>query len=73
MTQRAAEAVGKNLTAVSDSSFTDADQISEYAQDAVYTLANAGIINGMGDGTFAPKANATRAQASVIIYTTFVK
>ncbi|MBQ2662689.1 MAG: S-layer homology domain-containing protein, partial [Clostridia bacterium] len=29
--------------------------------------------NGMGDGTFAPQANATRAQAAVIIYNAFVK
>ncbi len=73
MTLRAAQVMNKNLVAATESSFTDADQISDYAQEAVYTLANAGIINGMGDGTFAPIANATRAQAAVIIYSTFVK
>jgi len=26
------------------------------------------VINGMGDGQFGPKENATRAQAAVIIY-----
>ena len=73
MTLKAAQVMNKNLVAATESSFTDADQISDYAQEAVYTLANAGIINGMGDGTFAPIANATRAQAAVIIYSTFVK
>lgn len=48
--------------------FTDEDQISDYAKDAVKTLKSAGIINGMGDGTFNPKGVNTRAQAAVVIY-----
>lgn len=49
-------------------SFADADEVSVYAKDAVSYFSKKGIVNGMGDGTFAPKANATRAQAAVIVY-----
>lgn len=48
-------------------SFTDGDDIADYAQEAVDSLAAAGIINGMGDGTFAPNEPATRAQFTKII------
>lgn len=48
--------------------FSDFDSISEYARTAVESLARAEIINGMGDGRFAPKDNATRAMAAKIIY-----
>ncbi len=68
MTQRAAEAAGRTLPAQVAVSFTDADQISGFAKDAVNALAGAQIINGMGDGNFAPQATANRAQAAVIIY-----
>ncbi len=51
--------------------FTDKDDISPYAEVAIARMNEAGIVNGMGDGTFAPKANATRAQAAKIIYSAF--
>ncbi|MBO5060730.1 MAG: S-layer homology domain-containing protein [Clostridia bacterium] len=47
--------------------FTDKGEISEYAKEAVNALAGCGMINGMDDGSFAPKSNMTRAQAAVII------
>lgn len=47
--------------------FTDKDSISDYAAEAVAQLVRLGIINGMDDNSFAPKENATRAQAAVII------
>ena len=47
--------------------FDDDDQISEYAKEAVGSLAGIGIINGVGDGMFAPLDFATRAEAAVII------
>ena len=49
-------------------SFTDADEISGYAKEAVGTLCGSGILNGMGDGTFAPRGEVTRAQASKVVY-----
>lgn len=48
-------------------SFDDNGDIAGYAKDAVDTLTAAGIINGMGDGTFAPKASVTRAQAAKVV------
>lgn len=48
--------------------FTDNGAIASYAKDAVAALSGAGIVNGMGDGTFAPKATVTRAQAAKVIY-----
>jgi|LSQX01.3.fsa_nt_gb hypothetical protein len=48
--------------------FIDADEISEYAMEAVSNLKNAGVISGMGDGNFAPFNNANRAEASKIIF-----
>ena len=49
--------------------FTDNSHISSYAQNAVTKVQQAGIINGRTDGSFAPKDNATRAEAAQIIYT----
>jgi len=49
-------------------SFTDNDNISDYAKDAVSALSEAGIINGYDDGTFLPKSYATRAEAAQLIF-----
>ncbi len=48
--------------------FTDEALISDYAADSVISLYKTGIINGMGDGSFAPKASLSRAQAAKMIY-----
>lgn len=50
--------------------FTDGSEIAGYARESVDTLQTAGIINGMGDGSFAPKGECSRAQAAVMIYNT---
>lgn len=63
---RVLTAQGK-LLSVSGKSFTDSDDISDYAAEAVNQLSGAEIVNGVGSGAFAPKASATRAEASVII------
>lgn len=47
--------------------FVDADTISSFAQDAVKELYEIGIIAGMPDGTYQPKASSTRAQVAVIV------
>ena len=49
--------------------FLDNDNISSYAKDSVLKVQQAGIINGRTNGNFAPKDNATRAEAAQIIYT----
>ncbi|QGQ94442.1 S-layer homology domain-containing protein [Paenibacillus psychroresistens] len=48
--------------------FTDQSAIATYALQAVTVIQQAGIINGVGNGTFAPRGVATRAQAAVIIW-----
>ncbi|MBP3360922.1 MAG: S-layer homology domain-containing protein [Clostridia bacterium] len=53
--------------------FADSGDISEYAGSAVAYFSRVGIINSMGNGLFAPKANATRAQAAKMIYETVLK
>ncbi len=66
---RAIQTLGKTLPDVQETVlFNDEADISDYASDAVDELQQANIINGMGDGIFAPKANANRAQAAYIIY-----
>lgn len=57
-----------NTPSAEGMSFADDASISGYAKDAVSALSSAGIINGMGDGTFRPTENTTRAQAVVILY-----
>jgi len=51
-----------------DGRFSDSDEISQYAKTAVEALASSGVINGNPDGSFAPKANATRAEAVQMLY-----
>ncbi len=55
------------FTANPKNDFADIEDISDYAKEAVSALAGEGIINGMGDNTFAPKNNATRAEAAKLI------
>jgi len=56
-----------------DGSFSDMNDISAYALEAVFALQNKGIISGVGNGVFAPLENANRAQAATIIYNLFGK
>ena len=51
-----------------ENKFADDGKIAPYAKEAVYALRDAGIINGVSDTEFAPKKNATRAEAAVMLY-----
>ncbi|RKP54470.1 carbohydrate-binding protein [Cohnella endophytica] len=51
--------------------FKDQAQLSAYAKDAVAATHGAGIISGKTDGNFAPKADATRAEAATIVFRLF--
>lgn len=53
--------------------FADAGEISGYALEAVEYFYAEGVIAGMGDGRFAPKDTATRAQAAVMLYNVMTK
>lgn len=48
--------------------FEDSDSVSEYAKSYVAAMSNAGIVNGVGSNTFAPKNTANRASAAKIVY-----
>lgn len=60
--------IGNNAVMGDINVFNDAEDVSDYAIPAVAYLNANGIIYGMTDGNFAPKSNATRAQAAQIIY-----
>jgi hypothetical protein len=49
------------------SSFTDTDQISAYAVDAMRWANGAGLITGVTETTIVPKGMATRAQVAAIL------
>lgn len=52
----------------SELSFQDREEISPWAEEAIAFISEKEIVKGMEDQTFAPKQNATRAQAAVVIY-----
>ena len=58
---------GKGANGAIDN-FSDKNSISAWAKAYVDSAASVGLISGMGDGTFGPKANATRAQAASVVY-----
>lgn len=47
--------------------FTDVSK-DQWYYDAVQWASEQGVVNGMGDGTFAPNANVTREQMAVMLY-----
>ena len=57
----------KKLAAeTSDVTYTDDAEVAEYAKDAVKVANKLGILIGNADGSFAPKKNATRAEAAAL-------
>lgn len=48
--------------------FADLDEASDYAVEAITEMQKIGIINGVGEGMFAPKKGVTRSEAAQIIY-----
>ena len=56
------------ITTLPESGFTDSADISSWASEFVEKAVGAGLVNGMGDGTFSPKTNAKREQAMVLVH-----
>ncbi|WP_051585735.1 endo-1,4-beta-xylanase [Caldanaerobius polysaccharolyticus] len=52
----------------SKTTFADDDRVSDWAKKAVANAKKAGIMEGVSGDLFAPKENATRAEAAVVIY-----
>ena len=57
---------GYDITTSGSTAYTDNSDISDYAKDAVTWAAEKSIMTGNTDGSFAPKANTTRAQAAAV-------
>ena len=58
---------GSPAAAEEEVRFTDADEISGYALDALRWAVENGIINGCGNGRLAPQGPATRAQVAQML------
>lgn len=52
--------------------FSDADQISDWAEEAVAWAEATGIILGYEDGCFYPQKNLSRAEAAVLVAMTYI-
>ena len=50
------------------SSFTDEENMSDWAKEHIGICYSLGLINGYEDGSFKPSNNTTRAEAFVTIY-----
>lgn len=59
------------FSATESASFEDYESISDYAKTAVDCMYAKGIVNGVGDGIFAPRSSLTRAQAAKMLYYVF--
>ncbi len=63
---RYAKFKGYDIKANGNKSYTDSDDISDYAKDAVSWAAEKSLMTGNPDGSFSPKSNTTRAQAAAV-------
>ena len=51
--------------------FSDADEISDYAKEAIAWLVGEGLMAGRGDGTLAPGAKSTRAEVAAFLVSAY--
>ena len=65
---RAACMNGREFSETAVQSFSDGDEISDYAKEAVALMSAGGIISGRDDGRFDPKGFITRAEAAKLLY-----
>ena len=63
---RLAKAMGMSR-AMGKASFSDIDNISQWALDAVGQMQSTGLMEGVGDNTFSPKGAYTREQSIVVM------
>ena len=64
---------GAEVTTADATAFADDADISDWAKESVYFMSENGIINGVGDNKFAPKANSSREQSVAISVRMFEK
>ncbi len=69
MVYRYAEYAGYRMNYTDDlSAFTDAAKVQPYALEAMQWAVGVGLIDGMNDGTLAPRGTSIRAQLAAILY-----
>lgn len=51
-----------------EQSFSDVQEISDYAIEAIYKLQRCGIVTGVGESMFAPNRSITRAEVAQMLY-----
>lgn len=67
--KRAADYAGITFEPIREyKQFSDQDNISDFAREAVEVLYQSGTVNGRADGGFAPLATCTRAETAKMIY-----
>ena len=65
---RYAQFAGMDVSGKADLTvFADSDKLSSYAEEAMAWAVDAGIIDGVGNNTLAPRNNATRAQVAAML------
>ncbi|WP_449600629.1 S-layer homology domain-containing protein [Paenibacillus sp. Marseille-Q9583] len=64
---------GKVTLASNDVAFKDMKQVSSWAAASVKGAASLGLVQGQGEGLFAPKGIASRAEATQVIYNLIMK
>ena len=70
---RFAEAMGYDVSERAGlGAFPDADDVADYAKEAMEWAVAVGLIKGLDDGTLAPRGSATRAQVAAVM-TRFVR
>ncbi|MDR2295215.1 MAG: S-layer homology domain-containing protein, partial [Clostridiales Family XIII bacterium] len=67
MLHRYMEYAGIPLGGAAHEPFADDAAIASWAKDGVYALAAAGLLNGMGENTYAPTRTATRAEVATVL------
>lgn len=58
--------INKEYTSQGNAKFTDSSDISSWAEEAVNSSCELGLVKGMEGETFAPSLNTTRAQAATV-------
>ncbi|WP_167578647.1 S8 family serine peptidase [Jeotgalibacillus proteolyticus] len=48
--------------------FSDEAKIAPYAKESIYQAVEIGLLQGLPNGSFAPKNNTTRAESAVVVY-----
>lgn len=67
---KAAQANGKTFE-TPKASFADADEISDYAAEAINAIVGEGVMSGYEDGTVRPQNHATRAETAKLVYSAY--